>query len=149
MQALCQLEVLDDHFAEQIDDFLADETDDQDQRDRARTLIKKAWQHREEIDTCIRDVAEHWDLDRMAAVDRNAIRIAAHELLHRSDIPPRVAINEAVEIGKAFGTADSPSFINGILDAILKKATSAEQQEPTSEEPKPKCETDASTEAAP
>jgi N utilization substance protein B len=121
MQALCQLEVLGDDFLPQLDSFLADETRERPIRDYARALTLHAWQHREALDAAIQEVAEHWELKRMATVDRNALRIATCELLHRPDVPPRVVINEAVDIGKTFGTADSAAFINGILDAILKK----------------------------
>ena len=121
MQALCQLEVLAEDFVPQLDGFLAEGSDDRAIRDYARRLTLDTWRQREELDNCIQEVAEHWDLKRMATVDRNALRIAACELLHRPDVPPPVVITEAVEIGKTFGTADSAAFINGILDAILRK----------------------------
>lgn len=72
------------------------------------------------IDAAIKAVSEHWDLERMPAVDRNILRAGAYEILFRADIPPAVAINEAIEIAKKYSTADSASFINGILDKIAK-----------------------------
>jgi transcription antitermination protein NusB len=128
MQALCQLEVLADDFLPQLDGFLADECREKPMRDYARSLALDAWQRRDTIDAAIQEVAEHWELKRMATVDRNALRIAVCELLHRTDVPPRVVINEAVEIGKTFGTADSAAFINGILDAIFTKQPQPKEQ---------------------
>ncbi len=72
----------------------------------------------EEIDKLLDKWAKNWKLSRMAVVDRNIMRIAAFELLKRPDIPCSVSINEAVEIGKKFGTRDSGAFINGVLDRI-------------------------------
>ncbi len=120
MQALCQLEVLADSFLPQLDGFLAEETDKASVRAYASGLVADAQRCTAEIDAAIQQVAEHWDLKRMAMVDRNILRVAACELLHRGDVPPAVVINEAVEIGKTFGTADSAGFINGVLDAIVK-----------------------------
>ena len=70
------------------------------------------------IDQLLQQVARNWDLKRMAAIDRNVLRMAVFELLHCPDIPPKVTINEAIELGKKFSTANSGGFINGILDRI-------------------------------
>ncbi len=72
----------------------------------------------EEIDGLLNTYSKNWKLYRMPVVDRNIMRIATFELLKRPDIPPTVSINEAVEIGKKFGTKDSGAFINGVLDRI-------------------------------
>ncbi len=74
----------------------------------------------EEIDRILERFAEHWSLERMAAVDRNILRLATYELLYREDIPVAVSINEAIEIAKRYASQESPSFINGILDGIAK-----------------------------
>jgi N utilization substance protein B len=71
-----------------------------------------------EIDDLINKSSKNWKISRMPVVDRNIMRIATFELLKQKDIPPSVSINEAVEIGKKFGTRDSGSFINGVLDRI-------------------------------
>ncbi|MDQ7838455.1 MAG: transcription antitermination factor NusB [Thermodesulfobacteriota bacterium] len=81
-------------------------------------LVKGVDTHRGQIDTLVNGHSEHWRLNRMSRVDRNILRLAAFELLYCDDIPPKVTINEAVELGKKFGTEDSGPFINGILDAI-------------------------------
>ena len=70
------------------------------------------------IDTIIERFSKHWKLGRMSCVDRNILRIAVFEMLHCRDIPAKVSINEAIEIGKKYGTEDSGAFINGILDSI-------------------------------
>lgn len=84
----------------------------------ADTLVRGVLQHREQLDEVIRKHAKNWDLHRMAVVDRNILRLAIHEMLHREDIPPVVSINEAVDIAKKFSTQESGKFVNGILDKI-------------------------------
>jgi transcription antitermination protein NusB len=90
-------------------------------RDFARSLITGVRQNRPELDGLLEATAEHWALRRMAATDRNILRLAAYELLH-TDTPPRVAIDEAVELAKRFGTANSSQFVNGILDRVMHEA---------------------------
>ena len=90
-------------------------------RSFADSLVRGTKQHQSKTDQLITQYAEHWDLDRMAVVDRNILRLAVHELLWQPDVPPKVAINEAIELAKKFGTADSSRFINGLLDRILKE----------------------------
>lgn len=92
--------------------------------DYAVRLIKGVGEHCKEIDSLIRDVTMHWRLERMERIDKNILRIALFEILYCDEIPYKVAIDEAVELGKRYGTADSPSFINGILDSIVKKKVS-------------------------
>lgn len=87
----------------------------------ARRVVDGVKQNREEIDGLIEGQSKHWKLYRMSRVDRNILRMAVFELALLSDIPPKVSIDEAIEIGKKFGTTDSSSFINGILDQICKQ----------------------------
>jgi N utilization substance protein B len=84
----------------------------------AEPLIRGTLEHRNEADDCIKKHAQNWDLHRIAAVDRNILRLAIYEMLHRDDIPPVVSINEAVDIAKKFSTHDSGKFVNGILDKV-------------------------------
>ena len=84
----------------------------------AGRLFRGALTHRAETDSVLREVASNWDIPRMATVDRNILRMAVYELKHCADIPPKVSINEAIELGKRFSTAKSGSFINGILDGV-------------------------------
>ena len=84
----------------------------------ADPLIRGALEHRDEVDEIIKKHAQNWELHRIAAVDRNILRLAIYEMLHRDDIPPVVSINEAVDIAKKFSTQDSGKFVNGILDKV-------------------------------
>ncbi len=84
----------------------------------AEPLIRGALEHRDEADGLITKYARNWELHRIAAVDRNILRLAIYEMLHRDDIPPVVSINEAVDIAKKFSTQDSGKFVNGILDKV-------------------------------
>jgi len=77
-------------------------------------------EHLGEIDGRIRGQAEHWRLERMPAVDRNILRLAVWELFHAPDVPPLVAVDEAVELAKLFGTEQSGRFVNGLLDGLLR-----------------------------
>lgn len=84
----------------------------------AEPLIRGTLQCRDELDAAIKKYAKNWELHRIAAVDRNILRLAIYEMLHRDDIPPVVSINEAVDIAKKFSTQDSGKFVNGILDKV-------------------------------
>ena len=81
-------------------------------------LLAGVRQHRRELDQLIEQTAANWSLHRMAATDRNVLRLGAYEILH-SDTPPRVAIDEAVELAKRFGAAQSAQFVNGVLDRLM------------------------------
>ncbi|MEI6493562.1 MAG: transcription antitermination factor NusB [Verrucomicrobiota bacterium] len=83
-------------------------------------LLKGWMEHRTEIDAAIREQARNYEFSRLSAVDRNVLRIACHEILFCEDIPPAVAINEAIEIAKKFSTGESGKFVNGVLDNIRK-----------------------------
>ena len=103
------------------DEFWERHPVDPDTRSFAEGLVRGSKQHQSKTDQLITQYAEHWDLERMAVVDRNILRLAVHELLWQPDVPPKVAINEAIELAKKFGTAESSRFINGLLDRILKE----------------------------
>lgn len=86
--------------------------------DYASTLVDGIVEHVDALDERISSTAENWTLERMPIVDRNIIRIATYEIVYCDDIPTGVAINEAVEMAKAFGTDESPKFVNGVLGRI-------------------------------
>ena len=89
-------------------------------QDFTQTLIKNIFFHKKEVDGLLKKISANWVPDRMAMIDKNILRLGICELLFDSTIPPKVVINEAVEIAKKFGTEESPDFINGILDKVYK-----------------------------
>jgi transcription antitermination protein NusB len=89
-------------------------------REFAEPLIAGMVEHVDEIDERIRKYCENYNLNRISAVDRNVLRLAIYEMLYRDDIPPVVSINEAIELAKTFGGAESGKFVNGILDRVRK-----------------------------
>jgi len=90
-------------------------------QDFADELVQGVAQHLEEIDALLGRFSTNWKVSRMALVDRNILRVACFELLHRPDVPPKVTLNEAVEIAKRYGSTDSSAFVNGILDRIASE----------------------------
>ncbi|NTW35362.1 MAG: transcription antitermination factor NusB [Syntrophobacteraceae bacterium] len=98
-----------------------------DVRPFAEQLVLGVCLHRDEIDGRIVSASEHWRLERMPVVDRNVLRIAVFEMLYCQDIPPKVSINEAIDLAKSYGSGDSGAFINGILDNVLPKVAREQQ----------------------
>lgn len=94
-------------------------------REYALGLLRGICSNIARLDMLIGEAATNWRMSRIAVTDRNLLRIAVYEMLEVEDVPPQVAINEAVEIAKRFAGDDSPKFINGILDAIKSKVTTA------------------------
>jgi len=84
----------------------------------SKELVLGVCVHLKDLDNLIGKASKNWRLERIAKVDRSILRLAAYELLYRADIPPKVSINEAVDLGKKFGTEESGAFINGVLDKI-------------------------------
>ena len=118
LQFLYQLDIRGSEVVDELDTFLRAEESDRTAAEFAATLIRGALDHRDEIDEHIRAVAQNWEISRMAVIDRNVLRLATFELLFRDDIPPKVSINEAIELGKRFSTQNSGGFINGVLDKV-------------------------------
>ncbi len=88
----------------------------------ARQLIKGVLANRPEIDKIITTFAPSWPISQMAIVDRNILRVAIYEIMLGGDTPPKVAINEAVELAKIFGSESSPKFVNGVLGSVMATA---------------------------
>jgi N utilization substance protein B len=86
-----------------------------------RELVDGVRAHRDELDALIERYAEGWSLDRIAPLERNILRTALYELLHRDDVPAEVAIDEAVECAKEFASSDAPGFVNGILGSVQRQ----------------------------
>lgn len=122
LQFLYQCDLRGREVFEQRDDFLAREEEDQTPRIYAKELINGCLAHWEEIEQKIKNAAQNWNIGRMAVVDRTILRLALYELLYREDVPARVVLNEAIELGKKYSTSNSGAFINGILDKLLKES---------------------------
>jgi len=102
----------------------------------AESLIGGVLANQPRIDALISEVAENWRLDRMAAIDRNILRLGAFEMLYCPDVPTKVAINESLELAKRYSTAQSSRFVNGILDRLQAAEVDPKPQE-TAAEPEP------------
>jgi N utilization substance protein B len=94
---------------------------DMDLREFTAQLVAGTLLNQGEIDPLLERHAAHWKIARMSFVDRSLLRMAVYELKHLTETPPAVVINEAVELGKQFGTAETPAFVNGVLDALQKE----------------------------
>jgi len=107
----------EESFAEIIKDHKLSEKNVQ----FARTLFSLTMQNRDWADGQIAKLSEHWDVNRIAAIDRTILRMALVELEHIPDTPVKVVLNEAIELARKFSTSESPGFVNGILDGYVKK----------------------------
>jgi transcription antitermination protein NusB len=115
----------------------------------AKLLVEGVLAEQQKIDEALSEVSAHWRLHRMNIIDRNILRMAIYEILHVPDVPRNVSINEGIELGKAFGTEESGSFINGILDRFHKPdSDEPPDEEPPDEEPPDEEPKDSAGEAA-
>ncbi len=121
LQVLYEIDVLKIPAGEALDLFWDSFEAQNDAREFASELVQGTAAHRDEIDKLIVGCSDNWSLDRMSIVDRNILRMAVFELLYCKDIPPKVTLNEAIDLGKDFGSENSGSFINGVLDALYAK----------------------------
>tara|TARA_B100000959_G_C14687023_1_gene503097 strand:- start:115 stop:546 length:432 start_codon:yes stop_codon:yes gene_type:complete len=126
LQFLYQMDIRVGEVLDEMDTFISKSSDDPEVNQFALSLIQGVIEHRKEIDDQIVKTAKNWDLHRMAIIDRNVLRIATHEILHRDDIPTKVSINEAIDLGKEYSTQQSGAFINGILDRIVRDKNGTE-----------------------
>lgn len=133
MQVLFQMEMSGDDSREAIESFCSHFEVPKKAKPFFLRLVDGVKTCQDEIDRLIERFSDNWKISRMSGVDRNLIRMAVYELLYCEDIPSKVSINEAIDIGKKFGTEHSSAFINGILDGIrisLERETAA-RQDPT------------------
>ena len=135
LQALYQFDMLrqieDSTYtrAEDFESFIQESTEDLDVRDYTRRLLRGVLDSIDDLDAQIAAVSENWRLHRTAAVDRCALRIGLFEMLESAEVPPKVAINEAIDLAKKYSAEQSGAFVNGILDRIYMLGKS---QEPAS-----------------
>ena len=121
LKILYQSDIANKPFSVAIEDFFKDEeTKEKTVIEYTRRLVLGVGEHLSEIDKKISEYAANWELKRMAVIDRNVLRLGVFELKFESDVPPKVTINEAVELAKKYGDIDSSKFINGVLDKIHK-----------------------------
>lgn len=121
MQALCQLEAQGDAFLERLPTWLADADEAQGTVSYAQQLVERAWRDREITAAELKPHTGEWAVDRLSRVDRNVLRVALAEF-DVAEAPPKVIINEAIEIADAFGGHESSRFVNGVLDAAWKNS---------------------------
>jgi transcription antitermination factor NusB len=129
LQLLYQIDLRGDEIKEDVEAALAPaEGGDPEVLEFARDLVQGVQARRPEIDAHIEAVARNWQIRRMAAIDRNILRLATYELLWREDVPPLVTLNEAIELAKKFSTKNSGPFVNGILDNVRLRAAPPSKQ---------------------
>ena len=130
MQGLYQLDVQGDDLFEFLDEFFVENEPDDMVRKLASEWTKGAWENLSQCDELIVASTIKWQLSRLSPVDKSILRLGVYQLKFCPDIPPRVVINEAIELAKKFSTDKSPPFVNGVLDAVLKRIISAAKGEP-------------------
>lgn len=118
MQALFYMDIRKDASEETLEYFCGCFCPSKKSRPFFRKLVNGVLGKKGQIDVLVERFSQNWNISRMSCVDRNVMRIAIYEMLYCDDIPPKVSINEAVDIGKKFGTQESGAFINGIMDSI-------------------------------
>ena len=119
MQALCQWDVQQDSSLDSLGDFLAAREASFGARGYATRIVELFWKQRERIDGTIAGAVQKWRLSRISTAERNIMRVAVVELLE-GRVPPKAVLDEAIEVGREYGGSESPRFINGVLDKILK-----------------------------
>jgi len=127
MQALFQLDAQGSNLVEQLSAFFLENEPDTSIRSLAMKWTKDTWQNLTACDELITDSTKKWGLSRLSFVDKSILRLAVYQLKFCPDIPPKVVINEAIELAKKFSTDKSSAFVNGVLDAIRKKINSQKQ----------------------
>ncbi|MGE4357216.1 MAG: transcription antitermination factor NusB [Candidatus Omnitrophota bacterium] len=121
LQCLYQIDVNRTSPEEGRENFWSSIKVNREVKEYADSLIRGACMNLEKIDTLIKKHTQNWEISRMAVIDRNILRMSCFELDSMKDVPPKVVINEAIELAKKYGDVESPKFVNGILDKILKE----------------------------
>ena len=126
LQMLFQMDVAGGTPEEIFGQFWTDQVAPPDLRSFAEDLVKGVARERLFLDNVVASSAENWRIERMAVVDRNVLRMAVYEMVFDPEVPPIVAIDEAIEVARKFGSEESGAFINGILDAVRKRIEGGE-----------------------
>ncbi|NUN52968.1 MAG: transcription antitermination factor NusB [Planctomycetaceae bacterium] len=135
LQVLYQADLLGDDCMDPVEATLRDDGHPAEVVDYAFDLARGVRRGVQEIDALMTAAAQHWSVSRMAVVDRNVLRLGIEELLHHPDVPPRVVINEAIELAKRFSTSASGAFVNGVLDRVRKDLEAAGRIAPAGPHP--------------
>ncbi len=129
LQALYQIDVAAEGIDEALGRFWKSfEPVEREVMELAEALVRGVAEHRRAIDAEIEGASANWRLDRMAKVDRNVLRLATYELL-KTDVPVKVAINEAIELGKKYGSESTGAFVNGVLDRVAAELPAERRRE--------------------
>ncbi len=120
LKILYQIEISKVSAQEALSDYFSQNKVPPSHQEFAEFLVRGIISRLPDLDKVISKYAKNWELHRIAVIDRNILRMGIFELLYTEDIPPKVSINEAVELAKIFGDVDSPKFVNGILDSVYK-----------------------------
>ncbi|MCY3545170.1 MAG: transcription antitermination factor NusB [Chloroflexi bacterium] len=123
MQALYEADTVEHSAADVLAERLSDAALSRRDSEFARGLLDGIFSNAAKIDNMIAEFAPHWPIEQMAVVDRNILRMAIYEIMLSQDTPPRVAVNEAVELAKAYGGDSAPRFINGVLGSVMRASS--------------------------
>lgn len=127
MQGLYQLDIQGDEFINFLGGFIIENESDPLVQNMAREWTTGTWENVKVCDRLIESSTLKWGLSRLSFVDKSILRLAVYQLKYCRDIPARVVINEAIELAKKFSTEQSPKFVNGVLDAVLRKIKAEDQ----------------------
>lgn len=122
LKILYMIDIRKENYTSLMNEFWENIKENEKVKDFSNEIVKGVMENIEKIDKIISDVSLNWEIERMSYIDRNILRIGTYEIIFKNDIPHPVSINEAIEISKEYGDADSPKFINGILHKIKEIA---------------------------
>ncbi len=120
LKILYRIEISKESVTASLKDFWSVEQVDKEVKDFTNSLVKGTHGNLPRIDEIISKYADNWELKRIAVIDKNVLRMGIFQLLYRDDIPPKVSINEGIDLAKKYGDVDSGKFVNGILDKVRK-----------------------------
>lgn len=121
MQVICQLDVQGKDFFDYLGEFLLENEQDVKIRQSAMSWAKGVWENLAQCDKLIKQAALKWEMSRLSLVDKGILRLSVYHLNYCEDIPPKVIINEAIELAKKYSSLQAPKFVNGVLDAVFRK----------------------------
>ena len=123
LKLLYQKELNDQNPEDMLENFWHEKEEKEEVKSFVASIFCGVNESKDELDTWIMKYSKNWDLNRLSIIDKCILRLSVYELLHRKDIPPKVSINEAIDISKKYSNADAGKFINGILDKVSKECS--------------------------